>query len=311
MPSGKREAAARFLLDTVRRDAPARWAEVRKAATDAGHRSTVIYEALKGLRRSGDLVLEDGYLWNPEPSARNGWQAITKLMDLWEFVRENAIPPEQRVPFARSLGSTVSRVTGLPLSPGLVRRLGRDLPSLPRAVFVATLPMLSRLVRLANVQVIVTSGVQNMGVWTPEALENLKTSMWPSFVKLLSMGQMTMEEINLCAGLLVEFSEANQLSQAQVELSVRWAAERLVAASSQTEYLDRWEALRGFLSEGFRHSGTLKHQLIRSIHLRPELVQAKPWLSDLSEQILTVKMAEASPKRQESERGGARKQRLQ
>ena len=254
-------------------------------------KKTVLYEARNALRTEGRLVLEDGYLSIPDERSKEAWTVLADVTRRWQYLNAPGIGSRDKLTFATSLGPAVSKVASLPCSPGLIRRLRRDLPGLPREVFVALLPFLQQYLRSA-----LQEAARPQGRTAGSSSTRLRSSSWAELEaailsplrRVMSTPPSNIEELTLCANLLFELLSRNRLPPEEIRLAVEWALARLSTAESFDDYVRRWETLRALIREGGHNFAVRRMLEIEASRASKREAQAKPWLSDLPERLFQL-----------------------
>lgn len=278
------EAARVFLLDTVRESMPAPWPEVRRAAEARGFRKTKIYEARKTSLDEGSLVLEDDHLWIPSSGTEEAWRFWARFQRDWLILSSGRIARARRAVCAHSLGIAASRFESLLCSARALRTIARELPRLDRPVVIALLPLLQRLLRFSFRDLADTVAQPAPGRWTAESARKLAATTQSALRRVIRDSSMTVEEINLCANLVFELLRQGYVNAAASRFVAEWAIEQLRAARSESDYLDRWEALRAMFRETFRLPQVRRRVVIRALH-DTHIPVSKPWLADLADRL--------------------------
>jgi len=282
VPVSRLEEGKRFLLEAARRDSPAEWAGVSRAAKEAGHKKTTIYDAVDELQDKGRIVWDGGYLWIPEAGAEDGWLAIVRVLDRWPIMSSEGLEREDRIACASSLARLVTNAPRIPCSRGLLRRFRRDLPQLPRPVFVAMIPFIQHLYRSAIDQAQNPPKLDAQGRWTEETLTELEEAILAALRKVIRAPPTGLDEVTLCGNLLFELVSRNRLGQDDVRRVAYWTLDVLVSSRSLEDYLERWEAVRALLRECGRGPEVRRAIQIRLLHGFGRANLERPWLSDLT-----------------------------
>jgi len=276
------EEGKRFLLNAARRDSPAEWAGVSRAAKAAGNKKTTIYDAVGKLQDEGRIVWDGGYLWIPDAGAETGWLAIVRVLDRWPIVSSEGLESEDRIACASSLARLVTNASRIPCSRGLLRRFRRDLLRIPRPVFVAMIPFIQHLYQSAVDQTQNPLRLEAQGQWTKDALSELEETISAALRKVIRTPPTGLDEATLCGNVLFELVSRNRLGLDDVRRVAYWTLDVLVSSRSLEDYLERWEAVRALLRVCGRGPEVRRAIQIRLLHGFGRDNLERPWLSDLT-----------------------------
>lgn len=283
------EETKQFVMEAVKADEPALWINVRNEGRKNGLTKTYLYKAREVLQEDGSLVFEDGYLRIPDEAMKRAWAALARIIGRWHVVSTSRLDPRVRIAYAESFGRAVSDVVPLPCSPGLIRRLDRDLSSLTPEVFAALLPFLQHLLRSAYSGIASAQGPPVGPTWTNERVRELEEAIATPLRRTLRRSPKDIDELTLCANLLFELLSRERLDTSDVRLAMDWALRTLRGAESVDGYLSRWEALEALVREG-RSDGATSRRLEISALRGSDLSEAgKPWLSELPDRLLRIR----------------------
>ena len=295
MPRTRFEETKQFVMEAVKADEPALWFDVHNKGKKKGLTKTYLYQAREVLREDGSLVFEDGILRMPDEATKGAWAVLAQIMVprtellAWHLVRTSRVDPKVRIAYAEAFGRAVSDVVPLPCSPGLIRRLNRDLSTLTPDVFAALLPLLQHLLRSAYSGIASAQGPPVGPTWTKERVRELEEAIATPLRRTLRRSPKDIDELTLCANLLFELLSRERLDPSDVRLAMDWALRTLRGAESVDEYLSRWEALEALVREG-RSDGATSRRLEISALRGSDLSEAgKPWLSELPDRLLRIR----------------------
>ena len=283
------EETKQFVMEAVKADEPVLWINVRNEGRKNGLTKTYLYKAREVLQEDGSLVFEDGYLLIPDEAMKRAWAALARIIDRWHVVKASRLDPKVRIAYAESFGRVVSDVIPLPCSPGLIRRLDRDLSTLTPEVFAALLPFLQHVLRSAYSGIALAQGSPVGPMWTKERVQQLEEAIETPFRRTLRRRTKDIDELTLCANLLFELLSRNRLVPSDARLAMDWVLRALREAESVDEYLLRWEVLEALVKEG-RSDGAMSRRLeISAIRASSSSEAGKPWLSELPERLLRIR----------------------
>ncbi len=257
------EEGKRFLLNAARRDSPAEWAGVSRAAKAAGNKKTTIYDAVGKLQDEGRIVWDGGYLWIPDAGAETGWLAIVRVLDRWPIVSSEGLESEDRIACASSLARLVTNASRIP-------------------VFVAMIPFIQHLYQSAVDQTQNPLRLEAQGQWTKDALSELEETISAALRKVIRTPPTGLDEATLCGNVLFELVSRNRLGLDDVRRVAYWTLDVLVSSRSLEDYLERWEAVRALLRVCGRGPEVRRAIQIRLLHGFGRDNLERPWLSDLT-----------------------------
>jgi len=263
------EETKQFVMEAVKADEPVLWINVRSDGRKKGLTKTYLYQAREVLQEDGSLVFEDGCLWIPDEAVKGAWAALARIIDRWHVVKASRLDPKVRIAYAESFGRVVSDVIPLPCSPGLIRRLDRDLSTLTPEVFAALLPFLQHVLRSAYSGIALAQGSPVGPMWTKERVQQLEEAIETPLRRTLRRRTKDIDELTLCANLLFELLSRE--------------------AESVNEYLLRWEVLEALVKEGRSDVAVSRRLEISALRASNSSEAGKPWLSELPDRLLRIR----------------------